>query len=612
VTTSRLLISGVSVSAAVVARFMLTARSRVLVASLLSATLIASLASRLDAQYELPAATQLDNIADAIAGQQRMIHELENVLRNGNSPFGNKPLTPEELANLTRDLSEKQQRVRDLQNQATNLRDKIDASRKRPTQNTRQPDLSSSPGNGTAPNAPPNSRRTRPIDLPDAPGGTRPPRIPGGSNALDTARDVFRGARGLKAIVPTPLDVAIDGSIVILSEEVDSILAINEAHDNEATAQDARERLDQRIRDEVREMHADPDRRQALNPVYTLEELQTLAVINSHQGNDILTQLVTPESREALVENLNSMTADAVDWRAEVRENLTAQLSDGLTTLGDVGLVVGEVVVDRLEQQARDYVFGDEKRLEKTITSEAMDLLEDWANKDSAQDSATGSESTPPAGEESTSSAAGASGGENPGGQPADPGPVQLPSANELIQFVGQFLPPPADSLPERPDVDERPLHPPGEELIGGVPGSGEELCGGYPFNLPAAVNAERPGTINFGDIDVEAIRNGLAQTIAEMSARANFRTDADREQASRLEGDLRAAEEAWRRRVEQYNRMVQEQINEALLEEQRRRVQAAYNLLQAQHQNFNSYYQQHTPVPQGGAGKQTPIINDH
>lgn len=113
-------------------------------------------------------------------------------------------------------------------------------------------------------------------------------------------------------------------------------------------------------------------------------------------------------------------------------------------------------------------------------------------------------------------------------------------------------------------------------------------------------------------DDDVNSIRQGVNQTIANRVATANYRTDADRQQAARLEGQLQAAEERLRREMEKLERQRQQQINEALIEQQRQRVAAWYRQWYEAQQQYQNHQQQYSVPQSGGHGpKPTRLLQD-
>jgi hypothetical protein len=190
---------------------------------------------------------------------------------------------------------------------------------------------------------------------------------------------------------------------------------------------------------------------------------------------------------------------------------------------------------------------------------------------------------------------------------------------NQLSQSQNQTLEPWVAELPERPDeLKDIPIHK--DPLKTGtspldlriVAGSEADLIGAYPKPVkPTGSEAIGPF---FGSTDFYGIANGIAQFRANQTAQAEYRTDAARAEASRLEGDLRQIEERIRKRIEQYERMKAQQINQALIDLEKKRILAMQRDMANKQQAIIHHQQQFAiPRPQPTHGHRSGgPIRDH
>jgi hypothetical protein len=192
---------------------------------------------------------------------------------------------------------------------------------------------------------------------------------------------------------------------------------------------------------------------------------------------------------------------------------------------------------------------------------------------------------------------------------------LQLNQSNNRTPNPDVLKPNPLE-LPERPDElsnDEGTVWPP----ITPPAGAGTESDFTSGNRPPASVPTEKPQPLLVpplidnnpwlvSDDDINSIRQGVNQTIATRIAGENYRTDADRQEASRLEGLLRAAEERLRLEMEKLERQRQQKINEALIEQQRQRVAAWYRQWYAAQNAYRNHQQQRAVPTQRGHGHQS------
>lgn len=566
-------------------------------------------------------------LENLIEGSRKTIDALDQGISSGRNPMTGEPMSPESLENWRKMRQEMQEQMQRRQNRLDRLPNAPPTSNSGSNRSSRGSDTRPNSGNQTRP-----GNSTRPMNPPTRPGSVTPPRNPG--SLLDKARDAARGLRNTRRPPITPTEVALEGGFYILRHEADAIVAIHEATENEAEAQAVRGALDQTIRDKVAEIHADPDRRQSLNPSWSLEELQNLAVINSHQNRGALSGLLSEPARTETMNALKDPGPEAVDWRKAARDELQNQTTGLLEEVRALADTVGSEIQTAFERKVIEHVTRDSDSLASTV----MDLVEGASLAESEDTPATGQtgeaetadnpveQAASPATQASSAAATVTT------ANPADP----AGGAENLMDFVIGLGPRGnedplvlqlAETLPaelREPEIPLHPVEPPG----GGGTGTGAEgsAAGGMAVipNIPGSaadfveagpsrvVETAQGPVVNFGDVDPNQVRAGMNQLIADVHATANFRTDADRAQAAGLERQLRSAEEAYRRQVERYNQMVRDQQNAEQIRLQQLRAQAAYNHWFAQQQAYRSHYQQPQAPQSHGSGKQTATIRDN
>lgn len=310
-------------------------------------------------------------------------------------------------------------------------------------------------------------------------------------------------------------------------------------------------------------------------PADELEEIAQAAMESDYLANNKQDQSKDPKS-------------GGFNWF----DGLISQASDAADVVRDLGEGAFESVEAETEQQVLNN-FNDDPLAAAT---EAMALA--------AQADTRGATSSPV------------------GGQP-EQGVDELNLA-QLLQQLDQSsnrTSKPDEPKPDEVELAQRPdeisndegIHPPITPPIGG--GTESDFTSGNRPAEPSPTEKPRPLFVPplidnnpwlVTDDDIRSIRQGVNQTIANRVAGENYRTDADRQEAARLEGLLRTAETRLRLEMEKLERQRQRQINEALIEQQRQRVAAWYRQWYAAQNAYRNHQQQRAVPTQGSQGHQS------
>jgi|GEM_PF-6978151 len=554
-----------------------------------------------------------------IEGSKKTIDALQQGISTGRNPMTGEPMSPESLDDWRRMQREMQAEMQRRQNRLDRLPNAPPADSGNNNRSNRGSDTRPNSNNTSRPGS-----STRPMNPPTRPGSITPPRNPG--SLLDNARDAARGLRNTRRPPITPTEIALEGGLYILAHEADAILAVHEATENEAEAQAIRSALDQTIRDKVAEIHADPVRSQSLNPAWSLDELQNLAVINSHQNQGALSGLLNESARTETLNALRDMSPEAVDWRKAARDEVRTQAVGLLEQVQELAGAVGSDIQTAFERQVTERVISSSDSLGSAL----MDAMEGAALGESGRNPATlqSGEGTTDSQVENAEKPAASAANASSGAAATTAAVLPQGGTVNLEDFVmglnrrgndDALVPLLAGSEPVefRDPEPEIPMHPPlgpqtgaagGTAVVPNIPGSAADLVGAGPSRVVETANGP---VVYFGDVDPNQMRSGMNQLIANVNANAIFRTDADRSQAANLEGQLRNAEEAYRRQLERYNQMVRDQQNAEQIRLQQLRAQAAYNHWFAQQQAYRNHYQPQVPTQQSG-GHQSGLIKDH
>lgn len=317
-----------------------------------------------------------------------------------------------------------------------------------------------------------------------------------------------------------------------------------------------------------------------------------------------------PELRNASADELDEITQDAMesDYLANAKPEPPRDTKP-----------VESNLLDGLASQLKDTVASAQGLAEQAVESAQAEIEQQAVDTFNADPLAAAAEAMAVAAQMEGGSASNTS-------TPPTPPTTDASNLNDLVQQLSQsnarrsvpdeLVPFEVDPPFERPDEE---IHPP----ITPPPGGGNEsdfLTGSRPPQTGTSTQTQPlfvPPLIDnnpwlVSDDDIRSIRQGVNQTIANRVAGENYRTDAARQEAARLEGLLQVAEERLRREMEKLQRQRQQQINEALVEQQRQRVAAWYRQWYAAQQAYQSHHQQHATPQAGSHGqKATQLIQD-